>query len=248
MPNYWRTVNKVIREADVILLVLDSRMPELTRNREIETKIRSKKKLIYVLNKCDLISKKQMEKLSAEYDSCIFVSSKKKVGGTLLFRKILELSLGKRCKVGVLGYPNVGKSSVINLLKGKKAASVSSESGHTKGAQFVNVKNKFMIIDTPGVLAYREKDIEKMVMIGSINPSELEDPDIYAAKLIERYPELFEQYFDHEYTGDPYVFMQELNKSMLLKGGKPDMKRFARKLLRDWQRGKLHNQKQRDIN
>ena len=93
MANFWRVVNKVIGNADILLLVLDSRMPDLTRSREIEHKIRkADKTLIYVLNKCDLVSKEEMEKLSKKYVPGVFVSNKEKLGGTLLFKKILESS------------------------------------------------------------------------------------------------------------------------------------------------------------
>ena len=138
MVNFWRLVNKVIKDSDILLLVLDARMPELTRNREIESKIKeNKKKIIYVLNKADLIEKSHAEKIKKTLNPCVFVSSKEKLGGTMLFKKIFELSHGEGCSVGVLGYPNVGKSSVINLIKGRKSASTSSYSGHTKGIQFV---------------------------------------------------------------------------------------------------------------
>ncbi len=242
MVNFWKIVNSVIREADILLLVIDSRFPELTRNKELELKIKTKeKKIIYVMNKCDLVIESEVKDMSKEFQPSIFVSSKKKLGGTLLFKKIMQLSRGQPCVVGVLGFPNVGKSSVINLLKGRKSASVSSQSGHTRGIQFVKAKGKIKLIDTPGVLQFQEKDLMKQVIIGSYNPQHLKEPEYYAMHIIEKYPEHFVKYYDVEYE-DGYDFLEKaaLKKNILKKGGHPDIGRFSRQVLYDWQKGKIH--------
>ena len=198
--------------------------------------------MLYVLNKSDLVPKKIAEKTAKRFTPCIFVSSKEKLGASKLANKILELSKGENCTVGVLGYPNVGKSSVINLLKGKGSASVSSTSGHTRGLQFVRARKKIKLIDTPGVLSYKEKGIEKQVMIGSINPQSLDSPDYYAMKIIEQFPKLFESYYDEKYNNDALDFLERVatKKQILKKGGEADLERFGRKLLQDWQKGRMH--------
>jgi ribosome biogenesis GTPase A len=244
MPNFWKLVNDVIHDADILLLVLDSRFPELTRNREIEQKIlRNKKQLLFVFNKCDLVSDAEMDSLKNNYKPCVFVSSTKKLGGMILFKKIMELSHGQKCSVGVLGFPNVGKSSVINLLKGRASASVSPHSGHTRGIQFVNAKNKIKLIDTPGVLQFKEKDILKGVIICSKNPNQLKEPDFFATELIAKYPNMFENYYGHKFNGDSQEFLEEvaLMRKILSKGGVPDTKSFGRQLLHDWQKGRIHS-------
>jgi ribosome biogenesis GTPase A len=243
MVNFWRIVNYVIREADIILLILDARFPEQTRNREIELKVKKlNKKLLYILNKSDLIPLEDVKSLQENYRPCVFVSSKDRLGGTMLFKKIMELSRGKECSVGVLGFPNVGKSSVINLLKGQKSASVSSQAGHTRGIQFVKAKGKIKLIDTPGVLQFKEKDLLTQVLIGSYNPQNLREPDYYAMLIIDKYPELFENYYSMKYNKDPQEFLEEIatKRNVLIKGGKPDIVRMARNLLSDWQRGLIH--------
>jgi len=243
MVNFWRLVNEVIRESDILLFIIDARFPDLTWNREIEKKLlEQNKKLIYVLNKSDLIPKKEVEKLSKNFNPCVFVSGKEKLGGTILFKKIMELGRGEHCVVGVLGYPNTGKSSVINLLKGRKAASVSSYSGHTRGLQFVKAKKKIKLIDTPGVLEFSEKDLYKQIIIGSMNPQHVKEPDYFAAKLIEDFPELFENYFDIKCGNDAYEFLEKvaIHKKILKKGAKADLQRLGRQILQDWQKGKFH--------
>ena len=150
---------------------------------------------------------------------------------------------GKPSVVGVIGYPNVGKSSVINLLKGKKSASVSSYSGHTRGVQFISAKGKLKLIDTPGVLEFKEKDLYKQILMGSINPQHIKEPDYFASLLIQDYPKLFEKYFKMEHNDDAFEFLEEiaLKRNILKKGGEPDLMRFGRTILQDWQTGKIHD-------
>jgi len=244
MVNFWKLVNNVIRDADVLLLVLDARFPVRSRNKELEQKITNQeKKLIYVINKCDLVTGKDIREISKKFDPSVFVSSKKKLGGTLLFKEIMKQAGGKPSVVGVIGYPNVGKSSVINLLKGKKSASVSSYSGHTRGVQFISAKGKLKLIDTPGVLEFKEKDLYKQILMGSINPQHIKEPDYFASLLIQDYPKLFEKYFKMEHNDDAFEFLEEiaLKRNILKKGGEPDLMRFGRTILQDWQTGKIHD-------
>lgn len=243
MVNYWRLVNDVIDGAEILLLVIDARMPEMTRHREIESKIKQREKpLLYVINKCDLVGRDTLDAMKHEFSPAIFVSSKAKLGGTILMKKILEISRGKPVIVGVLGYPNVGKSSVINLLRGQKSASVSPHSGHTKGIQFIKAKGKIKMLDTPGVLPFGEDDLLKQVIIGSKNPEHLKEPDFFAMKLIELYPRLFEEFYSLKYNGDAFDFLEQvaLKQKVLIKGGSADMPRASRQLLYDFQRGKMH--------
>jgi len=243
MASFWRLVKKVIRDADIIMLVLDARFPELTRNEEIEEKVEEQdKQLLYVLNKCDLVSEEKIEELSKRYRPSVFVSTKSKLGSTVLYKKIMKISQGEDCVVGVVGYPNVGKSSVINMLKGRSSASTSSDAGHTRAIKLIKARKKISLLDTPGVLEFQEKDRLKQITIGAYNPHSLKDPEYYAMQLIEINPKIFEEYYDEIYENDPYDFLEKitLKKNIIMGGGKPDLKRMSKTLLYDWQRGKIH--------
>ena len=186
MPTFWKHVNEVLREADIIIEVLDARFIDETRNREIEYKVRSSgKKILYVMNKCDLVNIEELKEKSKELQPSVFISSKEKLGTTILKKKILELSHGERVTVGVLGYPNVGKSSLINALSGRGAARTSSESGFTKGLQKVRVDSKILLIDTPGVFPKEEKDIAKFGKTSAISSGKIKDPEYVAMRIIE---------------------------------------------------------------
>ncbi|MEK6916143.1 MAG: hypothetical protein AABW92_00205, partial [Nanoarchaeota archaeon] len=86
------------------------------------------------------------------------------------------------------------------------------------------------------------KEFMKQILIGSRNPQHVKETDYFAAKLIEQFPEMFEKHCNMEYKKDPYDFLEKvaLRDNILIKGGKADMLRIGRKLLQDWQKGKVH--------
>ncbi len=242
MANFWKIVNNVIEESDVILLVLDARMPDETRNIEIEKKIQFKeKKMIYVINKCDLLEKSVIERYRRQYKPSVFVSSVKHYGSTILREKIMQLLRGEMGVVGVLGYPNVGKSSVINMLRGKGSAPVSSISGFTKGVQKVRISQKVMLLDTPGVIPFKEDNKEKQTLTGTVNFDKLPDPELAVLILIEKYPGKLEEYYGAEIGTDAEDSLEKITiaKKKLMKGGIPDVQTMSRRILKDWQQGKL---------
>ncbi len=246
MKNFWKVVNDVINNADVIILVLDARMVDETRNTEIEWKVRKQgKPLIYAVNKCDLMDKDVVEKSIRHLNPAVFVSAKEHLGTTLLRQRILieakRIGKGDKVYVGVLGYPNVGKSSLINSLKGRSVASTSVLSGHTKGIMKVKMDNKIMLLDTPGVIPYKEKEEFKHSVIGTIDFTKEKDPDMVVMQLMKEYPGKIEKYYKVEPKEDPEEVIEEIAKksNVLKRGGIPDLSRMARMILKDWQKGEI---------
>ena len=117
MVNYWKIVNEVIRRSDIIILVLDARYIEDTRNKELEDKIiRSEKPILYVINKCDLVPREE-HKYIKSLNPSIYISAKDHLGTANLRKKIMITAQDVKTEmihVGIVGYPNVGKSSIIN--------------------------------------------------------------------------------------------------------------------------------------
>jgi ribosome biogenesis GTPase A len=242
MPSFWRHVNTVLKEADLIIQVLDARMIEETRNSELEEKVyASGKVLLYVVTKCDLVPRGTLDPIKRVLVPAVFISATEHHGTTILKKKILELSRGESVTVGVVGYPNVGKSSLINALAGRKVARTSSESGFTKGLQKIKVDNKIMLLDTPGVFPAGEKDTVKHGRTGAVDYARIKDPEMAALRLIEDEMEVVEGYYGvYGEEADDILIEIALKYKKLSKGGKPNLEVTARMVLRDWQKGKMH--------
>ncbi|MGV8171446.1 MAG: GTPase [Candidatus Woesearchaeota archaeon] len=246
--SFWQMVNKVIRESDVLLLVLDSRLAYNTRNIEIEDKVqKAGKPLIYVLNKCDLVDMNVMKELKKKIPGSVFISARKHLGMTKLREKIMikASQLKKsRVTVGVLGYPNVGKSSIINALKGKAAAKTSSISGYTRHTQKIKTSS-MILLDTPGVIPYQEKNDIKHNLIGAIDYSREKDPDVIVMMLMNAFPGLIEGYYNVPVIADKEEAIQSiaLKRKVIRKGNTVDALRMSRMILHDWQRGVIKSDK-----
>ena len=240
MANYGDLVDKVIRESDIILLVIDARKIKESINRDILEKI-GKKKFIYVINKIDLISKQEQRKI--KLINSVMISAKEHVGNMVLLKKIMQVGEGKEVKVGVVGFPNTGKSTVINSLKGRHSASTSSRAGYTRGLQKVRVSRKIVLIDTPGVFSYATEKMSKIdnLIIGTVDADKIKDTENAAIELIDALNGKIERFFDVEKKEDSYDTLEEiaLKNKILKKGGVADTARMGKEIIRMWQKGKI---------
>lgn len=241
--NFWRIVNHVIEDSNILLLVMDSRMVDESRNHEIEVKVAAAHKpLIYVINKADLVEKSSLERWQRVLKPCVFISATMHLGGSYLREEILKRapSTGE-FKVGVLGYPNTGKSSVINMLKGKGAAKTSPTSGYTKGVQKIRISRRMYVLDTPGVFPYKEKDEAKHVFMSARTFEDVKDPEGSCLKFLEKFPSQAEEFYGVKHDKDPEVVLEQIAVKLkkLRKGGEPDIDAAARIVLRAWQTGKI---------
>jgi len=241
-PNFWRIVYNVISQSDVILEILDARLIDETRNKEIEERVFDEnKKLIHVINKIDLIDKNLIKEKLKELSNPVFVSSKERLGTTILKNKIMEVARRDNVVVGVVGYPNTGKSSVINAIAGSKKARTSPVSGFTKGIQKIKAGSRIILLDTPGVIPIDDNDVVKHALIGSKNAQNIKDADVVAIELIKALKGKVEKHYGVSVSDDYEQTLEKIALKMnrLKKGGLPDLDGISKTIIMDWQRGRI---------
>jgi len=245
---YWPIVKRVLKDSNVVLEIADARMPEISQNKELEYKAELYgKELILVFTKIDLVSVMALNTLRGQYPDAFFVSGVKNIGLKRL--KIHLLIMAKRkgvesLRVGIVGYPNVGKSAVINALVHRARTKVSRMAGTTKGIQWIKAGG-LSILDSPGVVPFEDDEVTLGIM-GAKNPEKIKNVFKVAFALIKNFSdrnlEALEKFYGAELKDkDEYEILLEIGKKrgFLLKGGIVDEKRAAMQLLRDWQSGKL---------
>lgn len=247
-------VHDMLKMADIIIEVIDARFIDETRNLELEEAIhKAKKRLVYVFNKSDVADIARVKKEISEKRLTPFVLlSCKTFMGKKRLRERLQietkrLHLPRRALVGIVGYPNTGKSSLINMLTGRKTVGTSPQAGFTKGLQKIAFTRDIHVIDTPGVIAKQDspatekENIVRSVKIGIKTYDRVKNPLFVVAKLMRNFPGIFDKYYEFDSGNDPEVLIEHLGKkhNLLAKGGIIDTDRTARLILKDWQTGKI---------
>lgn len=242
VKNFWGIVSGVFKEADMLLFVLDARRVEETTNKEIMHKFAYyKKPYIYVINKVDLITKKEQDILEEKYPDAVFISAKEHIGTMKLMQRLNKIAGDRELLVGVVGYSNTGKSSLINALVNRQSAKVSSGAGETRAIQVVRISEHVKLLDCPGVLSYNETDEAFQAIIGAKDPKYLKDPEFSAFELMKKADGAVEKYYDVEKIEDYDLTLERIALKMkrLKKGGLPNTIEAAITILRDWQNGKI---------
>ncbi|KAJ9182879.1 hypothetical protein P3X46_006824 [Hevea brasiliensis] len=250
----WGELYKVIDSSDVVVQVLDARDPQGTRCYHLEHHLKEHckhKHMILLLNKCDLVpawaTKGWLRILSKEYPTLAFHASiNKSFGkGSLLsvLRQFSRLKSDKQAiSVGFVGYPNVGKSSVINTLRTKNVCKVAPIPGETKVWQYITLTKRIFLIDCPGVV-YQNSDSETdIVLKGVVRVTNLHDAAEHIGEVLKRVKkEHRERAYKIKEWDDENDFLVQLCKltGKLLKGGEPDLMTAAKMVLHDWQRGRI---------
>uniref|UniRef100_A0A8C2H3H5 Nucleolar GTP-binding protein 2 n=1 Tax=Cyprinus carpio TaxID=7962 RepID=A0A8C2H3H5_CYPCA len=250
----WGELYKVIDSSDVVIQVLDARDPMGTRSQSIESylkKEKSWKHLIFVLNKCDLIptwvTKRWVAVLSQEYPTLAFHASLTNSFGKgsliQLLRQFGKLhSDKKQISVGFIGYPNVGKSSVINTLRSKKVCNVAPLAGETKVWQYITLMRRIFLIDCPGVVYPSDDSETDIVLKGVVQVEKIRNPEDHIGGVLERAKaEYIQKTYRIPSWSSAEDFLEKLafRTGKLLKGGEPDLSTVSKMVLNDWQRGRI---------
>ncbi|MFX1450985.1 MAG: GTPase [Promethearchaeota archaeon] len=247
MDTFFEVVYKNIRIADVIIEVLDARDPLGTRNKRIEKFITENNKiLILVINKVDLVPKSvalEWKKLFENEFPTIFTGKKKKYGISI---KILKKEIRKLCKksdikILIIGYPNVGKSTLINAIKGRQTVGTSPDPGYTRGKQYIRLSEDILLIDTPGIIPIDDMDELNLVLKNALRIEKVKDPYFIIAEILKKTDKkILIKTYGIEFTDlDDLLEKFARKRGKLLPGNKPNVEEAARIIIRDWQRGKI---------
>jgi hypothetical protein len=239
---------KVLEDSDIVLQILDARFVTDTRNKEVEEYVKENhKKILNVVNKADLIAKKNLVLPPPPY---AIASCKNRSGIKDLRNKIKKIASKikkeEKVVVGIIGYPNTGKSSVINFLIGKKSAGTGSEAGFTKGMQKLKLTQDIVLLDSPGIISkkdYNAISSEKLaqnVKVGARSYSQVKNPEQIIVELMREFPGIISKHYKIE-TEDPEHLLEELGrkKNMFKKQGEVNFDKTSRIILKDWQEGKI---------
>jgi len=250
---YPDLLRKILEQSQIILEVLDARFVEETRNKELEREIMEKnKKIIYVINKSDLNPEPGNLPSPSVSVSC---RDRKGIKNLRTMIKILASKIPKNKEgkiiVGVIGYPNTGKSSLINLLIGRSSAGTGADAGFTKGIQKLRLSGEITLLDSPGVIPQEEysssdsKVMGKNTKLGARSHSQIKNPEQAIDELAREFPGMLEEYYKIDTNNDSEILLETLGrkKNFLLKNGIVDTDKTARLILKDWQEGKIRIKK-----
>ena len=199
-PGHMAKTRKQIAEdlkiIDIVIELLDARIPVSSQNPDIAQIIKGKKKII-VLNKCDLADEKESKKWVSYFESknipAVLVDSNTGRGIDNVIRKIEKIMdeekeiqakkgrVGRKIRAMILGIPNVGKSSFINRISKKTTAEVGNKPGVTKQKQWIRINEKVELLDTPGVLwpKFESEEVAlHLAFTGTIKEDVLEKTEI----------------------------------------------------------------------
>lgn len=194
------------------------------------------------------VTKRWLHTLSREYPTLAFhasITNPFGKGSLLgLLRQLARLRSDKQyISVGLVGYPNVGKSSVINTLRSKKVCSVAPIPGETKVWQYITLMKRIFLIDCPGVVYSGTGDSDTdTVLKGVVRVESLDDATEHIDAVLERVkPEYLKRAYRIVQWENAQDFLEQVARGTgkLGKGGEPDLNTAAKMVLHDWQRGKI---------
>ena len=262
MTKAKRMMQENIKLIDLVIELVDARVPISSRNPDIDELGKNKARLI-LLNKSDLAEDTQndawVEYFKNKGFSVVKVNSKKGGGIKSIHGVIQEACkekierdrkrgiLNRPVRAMVVGIPNVGKSTFINALAGKACAKTGNKPGVTKGKQWIRLNKNVELLDTPGILWPKFEDQTvglHLAFIGSIKDEILNIEEL-AAELIQFLKKYYVGVLTEKYAiievDDPYQCLAEIAKSRhcLLKGNELDTEKAALLLIDDFRSGRL---------
>lgn len=262
-PGHMKKTRELIQEnlkmVDAVIEVIDARIPVSSRNPIIDELVKTKPRII-VLNKSDLadekLSRQWEEKLKADGSSVLSMNCMSGAGVKELFKLLEKMAadrnkdrtMQKAYRLMIVGVPNVGKSSLINRMTGRKSAQTGDRPGVTRGKQWLKLQNNMQLLDTPGILWPKFEDPKaglNLAFCGSIKDEILDVPTLgmeLIGVLAENYPELLTaRYKLEEIAETPLENMENMamKRGCILPGKRIDYERIGKLVLDEFRGGKI---------
>ena len=262
MTKAMRQMKEDMKLIDLVIELLDARIPFSSRNPEIDTLGQNKARLV-LLNKADLADENQnnrwVEYFKEKGIIALKINSKNKQGikeinnaVSVACREKIERNkkrgiLNRPIRAMVVGIPNVGKSTFINAYAGKNCAKTGNKPGVTKGKQWIRLNKNLELLDTPGILWPKFDDQTigmHLAFIGSMNDHILDISELayQLIKLLNHlYPNVIKERYSIEGNDDPLQIMYQIAEARgcKRKGNQPDLEKTSGLLLDDFRNGKL---------
>jgi len=264
MTKAQRMIEENLKLVDAVCEILDARIPAASRNPDIDRLAAGKPRLV-ILNRCDLAdpeaTKRWKQFFGAQGIAILETDARtgKGVGGfvpavrTLLSEKLREYEakgqVGRPLRVMILGIPNVGKSTFINKVAGRKAAIAGDKPGVTRGRQWISIDAGLDLLDTPGILwpKFDSQEVGELLAITNAIKADVLDKETLGAnfmlRLRDNYPDALRERYKLE--ADPALNGYELleqaakKRGFLVSRGEYDIERMANTLLKEYHEGKL---------
>ena len=261
MTKAKRMMQENIKLIDVVIELVDARIPLSSKNPDIDELAKNKSRVI-LLNKNDLAHKERTEEWKAYFEGkgyfVAMVNSKNGNGVKAVQNIVMEACkekierdrrrgiMNRPVRAMVVGIPNVGKSTFINSFAGKACAKTGNKPGVTKGNQWIRLNKTLELLDTPGILWPKFEDQRVgllLAFIGSIN-DEILNKDELALELLkllqEHYPDVLKDRYKIDESSEENLLIQVAKvRGCLAKGGEPDYSRAAALVIDDYRSGKL---------
>ena len=260
MTKTRRMIEADLKMVDAVVEIVDSRIPESSRNPIINELVGSKPRIM-LLNKCDYADDKvtaQWKKYYSEQGFSVlccdcrsgkgiksFVPLLKNLLSDVLQRRREKGMIGRALRVMVLGIPNVGKSSFINRMANSKKTAVGDRPGVTRGKQWVTIDKEVELLDMPGILWPKFEDqgaAEKLAFTGAIKDDVIDAEglaDSLGEYLKANYPQRLSERFNLKTLDGRACELIARSRGMMISGGEPDTERAAAALLDEYRSGKI---------